>query len=244
MDVLLGTFLGSGNVLLSAKEAAKLLDVSEKTVYRWISSGKIPHARAGDQYRFSRGELLAWAASAGRPVSPDALREPESAGEPLPPLSEALEEGGIHYKVGGSTPWEVIGEIARMMRLPAGVDRSYVGEVITAREAVASTAVGDGIAIPHMRHPLLQADRPSVTLCFLADPVDWKAVDGLPVRIVFVPCCPTMRSHLHLLSRLSFAARDPEWRGLLDREALRADLLNGLRRAEARFGTKSGGMST
>ena len=46
---------------INVKEAARLLAVSEKTIYRWIRQGEIPAYRINDLYRFSRAELLEWA---------------------------------------------------------------------------------------------------------------------------------------------------------------------------------------
>ena len=48
-----------------------------------------------------------------------------------------------------------------------------------------------------------------MTLCFLAQPVDFAAVDGLPVHTLFTIVTPTIKAHLHLLSRLAFALRQP-----------------------------------
>ena len=49
--------------VLTLFEAAKLLQVSEKTLYLQLKNGKIPHFRIGSQYRFVRSELLSWARS-------------------------------------------------------------------------------------------------------------------------------------------------------------------------------------
>ena len=49
--------------VLTLFEAAKLVKVSEKTLYLQVKAGKIPHFRIGSQYRFVRSELLAWARS-------------------------------------------------------------------------------------------------------------------------------------------------------------------------------------
>ena len=73
------------------------------------------------------------------------------------------------------------------------------------------TAVGDGIAIPHPRHPLiLDLDRPQVTLGYLASPINFA--NGEKVHTLFALISPTMRGHLQLLSRLSCALRDPGFR--------------------------------
>ena len=58
---------------LLVKDAARLLDVSEKTVYRWIKQGSIPAYRLNEQYRFNRAELLEWATARRISISPEIL---------------------------------------------------------------------------------------------------------------------------------------------------------------------------
>ena len=116
---------------------------------------------------------------------------------------EALHAGGIHYRIGGSDKASVLHHVVETMRLPAEVDREFLYEVLLAREALGSTAIGDGIAIPHVRNPvILHLERPLITLCFLERPVDFGALDGQPVDTLFTLISPTVRAHLHLLSRL------------------------------------------
>lgn len=48
---------------LNVRDSAKLLRVSEKTIYRWVQQGKLPAYPVNEQYRFNRAELLEWATS-------------------------------------------------------------------------------------------------------------------------------------------------------------------------------------
>ncbi len=217
---------------LTVKESAHLLQVSEKTIYRWLAAGTIPHRRVGNQYRFDRHELTSWAAQSGRPIDAAALHHSEPATE-IPSLSTALQDGGIYYRIGGDTPEAAIGEITTIMRLPASIDRDNLFRGLTARESLASTGVGEGVAIPHMRFPLAQLPGSQIALAFPAAPIDWKAIDGDPVRVIFLPLCDTMRAHLRLLSQLHFVLRNRKWRGLLDRQASRREILAGLAAVEA-----------
>jgi len=86
---------------LSVKDAAGILNVSEKTIYRWIKQAVIPAYRINEQFRFNRTELLEWATSRRIQVSPDIFSEGETSATPLPSLSEALRAGGVAYRVGG-----------------------------------------------------------------------------------------------------------------------------------------------
>jgi len=218
---------------LSVKDAARLLSVSEKTIYRWIKQEVVPAYRVHEQYRFNRSELLEWATARRISVTPEAFHEPETDAAPLPALSEALEAGGIFYRLEGKSRDEVLADVVDHLRLPDEVDRRYLLQVLVARERLASTAVGDGIAIPHPRNPvLLHVTRPTVTLGFLENPVDFHALDGRPVRILFTLITPTLRSHLHLLSMLGFALKDRDFRKVLEEVGSREEIFAALRGAE------------
>lgn len=218
---------------LSVKDAARLLNLSEKTIYRWIKQEIVPAYRVHEQYRFNRAELLEWATSRRMGVSSELFQEPETDAAPLPSLIEALEAGGVFYRVGGSNRDQVLTEVAQHLRLPDEVDRAYLQQVLVARERIASTGVGDGIAIPHPRNPvLLHITKPTVTLCFLEQPIDFQALDGKQVRILFTVITPTLRSHLHLLSKLGFLLQDESFKKVLTEEGSREEIFSSLRRAE------------
>jgi PTS system nitrogen regulatory IIA component len=218
---------------LSVQDAAKLLNVSSKTVYGWIREGTAPAHRINDQYRFNRAELLEWATARGMELSPDIFRDAENGPEPLPTLRQALEAGGLLHGVAGKDKVAVLRTIVDAMALPPGIDREFLFQVLLAREALGSTGIGDGIAIPHARNPIvLQEARPSITLCFLREPVDFGSLDGRPVTTLFVMISPTVRIHLHMLSRLGFVLRDRNLRAALLRQAPREDVLEALTRAE------------
>ncbi len=219
---------------LTVRDVAGLLNVSEKTIYRWIREGNIPSYRINEQYRFHRAELLEWATARRIEVSAGIFEEPAGADGRMPTLSEALQAGGIVYRLTGKDKESVLVAAVDAMRLPSEVDRGKLLSVLLAREALASTGVGDGIAIPHVRSPIvLHVSEPTITLCFLERPVDFGSLDGKPIHCLFMLVSPTVRAHLHLLSRLAFALRDPAFKDLVAHQALRDDLLAELRRVEA-----------
>ena len=86
----------------------------------------------------------------------------------------------------------------------------------------------------HVRNPIvLHLPHPSVTLCFLEHPVDFGSLDGQPVTTLFTLVSPTVRAHLHLLSRLAFALRDPNFKAVLARRAPPEEIHAALRAVEA-----------
>jgi PTS system nitrogen regulatory IIA component len=220
---------------LGVREAARLLAVSEKTIYRWIKEGRLPVYRVNEQYRFNRAELLELATAQRINVSPDLFREPEDPLQgALPTLVEAISAGGIHYRVGGRDKPSVLQAVVDVMPLPEEVDRSFLFQVLMARESLGSTGIGDGIAIPHVRNPIvMHIPRPTITLCFLEHPIEFDAIDGLPVQTLFTIVSPTIRAHLHMLSRLAFVLRNESFKSVLARPGSREEIISGLRRTEA-----------
>ena len=210
---------------LTVKDVAGLLNISEKTVYRWIDERKLPGYRLSGQNRFNRAELLEWATANRINVSPRIFEEPENGSAPLPELSDALEVGGIFYRLAGKDKPAVLRSVVEILRLPDKVDREFLLQVLLAREALESTAIGDGIAIPHVRNPIvLHVPQPVVTLCFLEAPVAFGALDNQPVHTLFTLISPTVKAHLHLLSRLAFALRKPDFKALIVRQASRDEI--------------------
>lgn len=221
---------------LTVRDVAELLSVSEKTVYRWINDRNLPGYRISGQYRFNRAELLEWATGNKVNVSPTIFDDPEGKSAPMPNLADALQAGGVFYRLSGTNKESVLRSVVEALRLPDEVDRNFLLQVLLAREALESTGIGDGIAIPHIRNPIvLHVPKPMVTLCFLETPVDFAALDNKPVHALFMLISPTVKAHLHLLSRLAFALRDASFKELIIRQASRDEILASIRRVSEQF---------
>ena len=220
---------------LTVRDAAKMLNVTESVVYRWIREESMPVHRVNDHYRFHRAELLEWATSRGIRVSSEQFRGPVGNGNEQPRLSDSLEAGGIHYGVGGSNRESMLREVVKLMPIEEE-DRDLVYDFLVAREALGSTGVGDGIAIPHVRNPVvLHVPHPAITLCFLGKPVEFAAIDGRPVNTIFSLVSRTIRSHLYLLSRLSAALLDKGFKDAVVKRASPERILAEARRVEGSF---------
>jgi PTS system nitrogen regulatory IIA component len=223
---------------LTVKDVARLLGVTERTVYRWIKQEQIPACQFGEQYRFHRSELLEWATARRLPFSPELMREQDTAAA-LPSLVESLRKGGIHYRVEGRDKLTVLRAMTQVMPLPEVVDREFLLQMLLAREAIGTTALGHGIAIPHVRNPIvLHVDVPAVVLGFLERPVDFEALDGEPVATLFLLVTPTVRAHLHVLSRLAHVLHDAGVRAVLSKQGSREEIFGAFERAETAIGQR------
>lgn len=211
---------------LTVRDVGKFLNVSESTVNRWIKGRGLPARYVGGQYRFHRAELLEWATANQLKVSLELFDHFDSEDEAPPSLAAALQAGGIFYNLRDTSKEQALRALVGVLPLPDGIDRELLLRLFLAREASASTAIGDGIALPHVRNPIvLHVERPLVTLCFLERPVDFGALDGKPVQILFSLICPTMRSHLQMLARLAHAVHDTMLKQLLVRQGPAEDIL-------------------
>jgi PTS system nitrogen regulatory IIA component len=197
---------------LTMRELSEMFEVPEGTVRRWIRQRGLPAQRVAGQFRFNRVEVLDWAVENRIQLGTSPVEQPVET-LPCVDLAEALEAGGVYYKVPGEDREEALAAVIARLPLPEDFDRQLLLRLFLAREALGSTAVGDGIAIPHVRHPIvLHLPRPLVTLCFLKRPVAYHSPDGKPVRVFFSVVSPTVAAHVQLLARLSHALHDPGFR--------------------------------
>lgn len=225
---------------LTVQDVARIFLVSEKTVYRWISQGELPAYRINEQYRFNRTELIEWAIGKRINFSHELFEEPESANDLCPSLKEALANGGVFYRLGGSDKESVLRELVSVIRLPDNIDQDFLLKVLLARENLGTTAIGEGIAIPHARMPLvLHVSQPTVALCFLDHPVEFGALDGKPVHTLFTIISPTIRGHLNLLSKLSYMLRDETFRCILEKQGNRSEILEHVTILESKIPSSS-----
>ncbi len=220
---------------LTVRAVSRLFNVSEKTVYRWIEQDDLPASLIDGHYGFNRGELVEWATTRHISVPDELFQGTDNKVAALPSLVETLEAGGIFHRIKGTDKASVLCAVVDVMPLPEMVDRHLLWQMLLARESLQSTGVGEGIAVPHVRNPMvLHVPRPMTTLCFLDPPMDFGALDGKPVYALFSLISPSPRVHLHLLSRLAFALRDAEFKDLIVRHGASEEILNAARHVETK----------
>jgi PTS system nitrogen regulatory IIA component len=225
---------------INAREAAKLLSVSESEVYRWVASGEMPCSVVNHQPLFSQAELLEWATARRLPISVE-LFEPGNDGGASVRLADALARGGVHHGVRGDGRASVLRAVVECLPIADEEDRRLLVQVLLAREALGSTAVGEGIAIPHVRSPLVfPGTFGLMALCFLATPVAFGASGGPPIHTIFALVSPTIRGHLQLLSRLSLALHDGAFNAAVLRRASAEEIVAEAQRLDRAVATRNG----
>lgn len=90
-------------------------------------------------------------------------------------------------------------------------------DALCAREAILSTAVGNGIAIPHAQQPVLkELKNQRIYICYLKQPIDMRAMDGKMVNTMIIPLTCSVQSLLHIISRLARLLAKAEFRRALE----------------------------
>ena len=218
---------------LSVKDLASLLNITERTVYRWIKDEKVPFYKIHDQYRFNRIEILDWATAHKMDFSQKILHDSEESRNAGVSLHQAVKSGGIHYRVEGKDKKEILGKVVGFLNLPDDVNKETLLDAMLIREELGSTGLGDGIAIPHARYPVVtHIPHVLVSICFLEEPVDYGAIDGKPVNCLFTLISPTVRRHLKMISRIAYTLKNPQVKEVLLKQSSRDEILNTIAETE------------
>ncbi len=194
---------------LSLQETAKLLDLPMGMVERWIRQGRIPINKIGEDCYFKKAVLEKWALTHNLSLSK--MRADQQETEPITTVSlrSAMDFGGVSHQIQGKNIKEVLEAVVSRNTFLHETNKKLLLERLIERENLTSTGIGNGVAIPHPRVPLQEAiQQPAISTCFLEKPIDFQAMDGKPVFVLFLLISTSMKTHLHLLSGLSLCLRN------------------------------------
>lgn len=190
--------------ILTIEEVAKYLRVSERTVYDWAQKGEIPSGKIGTVWRFKKSEIEKWVndrLSSNLKVDSDFSVQ----------IKNILSPERIVF-LNHQTKHDALVELSEALAsAPQVKDAGELTQQILKREELMSTALGRGIAIPHVRLA-------SVTDLVMAvgiskcDIIDFQSIDEAPVRILFM-LAAAHNQHSYYLQTLSFLSakmRDSE----------------------------------
>lgn len=144
-------------------------------------------------------------------------------------LADFLDTDAIKTALPGGNKRSLLQQLANLGGQRLGVDPGAILASLNEREQLGSTGFGQGVAIPHARIEGL--DRIYGLFARLGEPVDYKAIDGRPVDLVFLLLSPTDAGaeHLKALASISRVTRDAatleRLRGARSRDALAALLM-------------------
>jgi len=151
-------------------------------------------------------------------------------------LSDILVREACLLEMSARTKPEVLAELAGALGAAVpGVDRVELLAMLLERERLGTTALGDGVAIPHAR--LESAGRMLASFGRSREGVDFDSVDGRPTHLFFVLVAPGTQGSAHLtaLARLSLMLGSDAFRARLEALQSPSDLFRAFEEAEARL---------
>lgn len=144
-------------------------------------------------------------------------------------LAQLLDFDSVRVGVSAKTKRALLNQLGLHSAQHLGVDPDVVQASIAERERLGSTGFGNGVAIPHGKVAGLGAVYAMVVR--LSEPIDYKAVDDMPVDIIFLMLSPpdSGAEHLKALAAISRVARNAvtvgKLRGARSRDAFAAVLI-------------------
>ena len=148
-------------------------------------------------------------------------------------IGDLLERGAISPRVTAPGKRQALAVTAELAARAFGLKCAGVLDALLEREALSSTGVGYGVAVPHARVPGLTRLRG--VFVRLEQPIEFQAVDDRPVDLIFALFAPpdAGAEHLRALARVSRVLRQADLREQL-RQARGADAIHALLVREAR----------
>lgn len=151
-------------------------------------------------------------------------------------IMDILVEDAVILSLGVRTKREVLGEMsAALAKVEPRIQADRLLEVLLEREALQSTGIGDGVAIPHGK--LVGLDRLVASFARSPEGIDFESIDGQPTHHFFLLVVPEHSGgqYLKALARISRFFRDAAFRQqLTDAESLE-DVIRAIEEEDAKF---------
>ncbi|MDR3114844.1 MAG: PTS sugar transporter subunit IIA, partial [Treponema sp.] len=176
--------------ILTIDEVAKYLRVSERTVYDWAQKGEIPSGKIGTVWRFKRSELEKW------------VNDRLSINTVIPQtgtihIESLISPDRILFLDYAAKRDALLALVDNIATAPQIKNREELALEILKREELMSTAIGRGIAIPHVRLSSVTDLVVSVGIS-RKDIIDFQALDDEPVRLLFM-IAAAVNQHIYYL---------------------------------------------
>lgn len=135
-------------------------------------------------------------------------------------LGELITPEAVNVNLESEDKDEVFEEMVEIfVGLCPGLDRGEVLESLRSREVKMSTGIGSGLAIPHAISSKIK--KPFCAVGISKSGIDYEALDGKPVNVIFMFLFPAddTANHLNLLQRLAYLIRVPNFlKSILDKQ--------------------------
>ena len=148
-------------------------------------------------------------------------------------ITDLLSKDGIELNVNAKDKNDIINKMTKLMLKTGRItDLNAYTELVLKREEEGSTGVGEGIAIPHGKGDCVT--EPGLVAMVVPNGVEYDALDGKPVNLLFMIAAPNTSDNVHLdvLSRLSTMLMDTEFKNKLTSAKSKEEFLNIINETE------------
>ena len=149
-------------------------------------------------------------------------------------LAELVKRGGVSHDVSGNSPHEILSNIIGNLPSFPPQKKEALLRAVMEREALITTGIGRGIALPHPRTPLLEeGEDPFVAVVFPQRPLDWNTLDGSKVHTIFLIVSKSAKQHLGALARINFLCQQEKFFNLIAAQAPGEEIIAAIQEAES-----------
>jgi PTS system nitrogen regulatory IIA component len=151
-------------------------------------------------------------------------------------IMDILVRDAVVLDLASSQKADVLAEMARALAAAEeGLSSDELLRVLEEREALQSTGIGEGVAIPHGKLPGLH--RLIASFARSREGVDFDSIDGLPTQLFFLLVVPEHSGgqHLKALARISRFFRDAAFRTRLHEAQSSDDVCRAIEEEDAKF---------
>ncbi|MBP3607615.1 MAG: PTS sugar transporter subunit IIA [Treponema sp.] len=146
-------------------------------------------------------------------------------------IGEFLRQGGVYHDIEGSTVEEVFDDICKKINLPSEISAESLYKALITRESRLSTAVGNGVSIPHAQQPILKDFyNQRIYVCYLKNPIEMHALDNKKIKVMIVILTSSVKSHLHIISMLARLLQKAEFKRALELQSKLEDIYKIVRK--------------
>lgn len=203
--------------IMTIKEVSKYLKMNERTVYKLIQAGQIPATKLGKQWRLNKEQLNEWLGfQVGELPAEDLAQLEKDHKESIIKITPLLKEEnvlfGFYAQSKSHAIQKLVDNIVKNNKLSSSQGQGLT-QAVMERERLCSTAVGEGVAIPHPRDVIINnMKKPLLSVGVCRHGMDFESIDGKPTNLIFLLSAPRSDIHLKLMARLSRLLRDKVFR--------------------------------
>ena len=198
--------------IMTLSEVAAYLKLAEKTVLRLVHRGKIPCFKVASQWRFLRTVIDDWMLTQIQGLPSSGLTRLIEGDQPVVPVSRLLRQDFIRQDIRPADKEKVLYQLIEPLLstqiIPAA--GPFLDKLLV-REHMASTGVGKGVALPHLRHPRENpSGGPYLVLGICREGTDFQALDGGKSYLFALLCADSEIVHLRVMAALALLLRRGE----------------------------------